>query len=393
MTPPVRFVYALYDEETTIGPESPTWVHPLPVTRDSFINTHKRPHPTGSFTYGDYFSAARNFLEKSPFLFPNLKSPGRQISARRPEPVEMISICLKKHGELYHPAKIEVIRGGRKNTYVLNVAVSNTGKKRVRGEYQIMGRLNRTISPSHIPRTYDFGKSTSGSGQAVFMFLGEWFEGFHEFHISCHCSKNPRAIRLWGAERSPFFLSTKQAHALYRQATRVLLHYYDLETSHQIYPWHHAAGDFVAKVKGDIVVVKLITTRGYSPLLRAFDHGDQVQQVLEGLLVFMLSVSIRMRLDRMDGVGEMAWSGGFAVNAVVDGFLKGLEQKPRPRTFPAPPADCFKAYLSGYQESDLYDLFQSILEQNPPQISETRLAKKHLTPHTQAFFHALTSHL
>lgn len=393
MTRSLRFIYSLYDERETIGPKSVFWSKQLPQTRSYFGNGETQQIDSNRFTCGDYFVAARTFLEKSPFLFPDLLPPERQISSQPSETIETISICLKKHGEFYHPSKIDVIRNKGKDTHVLNLAISNTGKKWAQREYQNLVTLNRAFSPSYIPRAYDLGASRVLSGQETSMFLGEWFEGYHEFHLSFLSSENPTAIRLWDAERSQFFLSPEQTLSLYRQATRVLLHYYNLKTFEQIYPWHHAAGDFVAKVKGDTVGVKLITVRGYGPLLKRAEHGATTQHVLEALLLFMLSVSIRMRLDRIDGVGEMAWSGDIAVKGVVDGFLKGLEQKSGHCLFPAPLADCFKAYLTGYRESDLYDLFKSMTSRYPSQTPETVLAKKHLINHSEAVFKALTRQL
>lgn len=393
MTRSLRFIYSLYDERETIGPKSVFWSKRLPQTRSYVGNGETQQIDSKRFTYGDYFVAARTFLEKSPFLFPDLLPPERQISSQPSETIETISICLKKHGELYHPSKIDVIRNERKDTYVLNLTVSNIGEKWTQREYQNLVTLNRTFLPSYIPRAYDIGASKIRSGQETSMFLGEWFEGYHEFHLSFLSSEDPTTIRLWDAERSQFFISPEQTFSLYRQATRVLLHYYNLKTFEQISPWHHAAGDFVAKVKGDRVGVKLITVRGYRPLLKRADHGATMQRTLEALLLFMLSVSIRMRLDRIDGVGEMAWSGDIAVKGVVDGFFKGLEQKPEHRLFPAPLADCLKAYLTGYRESDLYDLFKSMTSRYPSQIPETVLIKKHLINHSEAVFQALTRQL
>ncbi len=393
MTRSIPFVYSLYDERDTIGPQSVFWNKRLPQTRSCFGSGKTQQINGKRFTYGDYFVAAHTFLEKSLFLFPDLFRSGSQTSFPPSENIESISICLKKHGELYHPSKIDVIRNTGKNTYVLNLAVSNTGKKWVQSEYQNLKALNRAFSPSYIPRVYDIGTSKVRTGQETYMFLGEWFEGYHEFHLSFRSPENLIAIRLWDAERSHFFLSPEQTLSLYRQATRVLLHYYNLKTFEQISPWHHAAGDFVAKVNGDTVGVKLITARGYGSLLKRAEHGTTMQRTLEALLLFMLSVSIRMRLDRIDGVGEMTWSGDIAVKGVVDGFFEGLEQKPENRIFPAPLADCFKAYLTGYRESDLYDLFKSMTSRYPSRTPETVLIQKNLIHHTEAVFHAVTRQL
>ncbi len=393
MTPPTQFVYALYDEQASIGPESPVWGNALPVKKNALKRTESRRHGSEGFTYGDYFIAARAFLEQSAFLFPNRCDTGRSKPAQSPDDVEQIVICLKKHGELYHPARIEVTRSGQQNAYALNLAVSPTGNKWARRECRIMEELGTVYAPAYIPRVYDAGASTGGSGKAVFMFLGDWFDGYHEFHLSVRSSSDPLTIRLWDAQRRPNVLSSKQTLALYRAIARVLLYYYDVETTRQIFPWHHAAGDFVTRVQGDRVGVKLITTRGYPPLISDFNHHKEAHRVLDAMLVFMLSVSIRMRLDRLDGVGDMMWAGDIAVTGVVDGFFKGMEKKPAPRFFPAPLADCFEAYLAGYQKSDLYELLQSITDRYPLNTPEFRLAKTNLKSHAEALFQAVALRL
>ncbi len=390
MSRPIRFTYSLYDERETIGPKSVFWSKRLPRARSDSGGGEIQPLDGKCFTYGDYFVAARAFLEQSPFLFPDLFFSERRISSQPAETIDTISICLKKHGEFYHPSKIDVIKNEKKDTYVLNLAVSNTGKKWSQKEYRNLVTLNRIFVPSYIPRVYDFGVSKVLSGQETSLFLGEWFEGFHEFHLSCRSSETSTAIRLWDAEKDPFFLSSEQTLSLYRKATQVLVHYYNLTTFEQIYPWHHAAGDFVVKVTNDTVQVRLITARSYRPLLKRAGPGAKLQQTLEALLLFMLSVSIRMRLDRLDGVDEMTWSDDIAVSGVVDGFFEGLEQKPTYRLFPASIADCFRAYLTGYRESDLYDLFKTMTHRYPPQIPDTVLIQKHLSNHSEAVFSAFT---
>ena len=52
--------------------------------------------------------------------------------------------------------------------------------------------------------------------------------------------------------------------AVYREAARILTLYYDVGSGAAIGPWHHAAGDFVARVSPDgRVAVRCITVRGY----------------------------------------------------------------------------------------------------------------------------------
>jgi hypothetical protein len=42
------------------------------------------------------------------------------------------------------------------------------------------------------------------------------------------------------------------------------------------------------------------------------------------LLIFFLNLSIRMRLDRYDGVGDIVWADGPVVQSTLDGVMDGL---------------------------------------------------------------------
>ena len=98
------------------------------------------------------------------------------------------------------------------------------------------------------------------------MFLGEWFEGYNEFHISLDPADEKHKIIVWDHEHGNYFLSTDQTKALYRQAAKILTCYYNVETFEQISSWHHAAGDFVLKCQNDEIDLKLITVRQYRPM-------------------------------------------------------------------------------------------------------------------------------
>jgi hypothetical protein len=43
------------------------------------------------------------------------------------------------------------------------------------------------------------------------MFLGDWFDGFHEFHLTRRPGNNKPAIVVWDGAGRPCLLSEKQA--------------------------------------------------------------------------------------------------------------------------------------------------------------------------------------
>jgi hypothetical protein len=51
-----------------------------------------------------------------------------------------------------------------------------------------------------------------------------------------------------------------------RRGIFLLTAYYNIDTGEQIFPWHHAAGDFVVTPLAEGFPVKLIAVRGYAIL-------------------------------------------------------------------------------------------------------------------------------
>jgi hypothetical protein len=88
-------------------------------------------------------------------------------------------------------------------------------------------------------------------------------------------------------------------------------------------------------------------------------------------LIFLLNLSIRTRLDRLDGTGEMAWSDPVAVEATVAGMLAGLAEKPPPFELPLPFTQLFRRYLANCSAEDLLDLCNGIAATYPPEAPET----------------------
>ena len=92
-----------------------------------------------SISHGDYFRSVRSFLEQN--RLETLTSAiahhfNREI---RPKEIEEIRIVLEKHGEFYHPARIEVIACEKAVSLVVNVAVSQVGNKYILNEFNISG--------------------------------------------------------------------------------------------------------------------------------------------------------------------------------------------------------------------------------------------------------------
>ena len=86
-------------------------------------------------------------------------------------------------------------------------------------------------------------------------------------------------------------------------------------------------------------------------------RGDDIVTIMNALLLFLLNVSIRMRIDRVDGVGELSWIDDFSMEGILRGFFKGLGLASRKAGIPDLFLDTFKAFLKEIPDEDFFDLF------------------------------------
>jgi hypothetical protein len=218
----------------------------------------------------------------------------------------------------------------------------------------------------------------------MFMFLGDWFQGYHEFHLSMD-EDGSRKLVLWDTEKNPCHLSQPQAWQIYSQASRILTLYYDIETFGQIFPWHHAAGDFVVKAHGESIDVRLVTARQYAPML---ERSEGVS-LHEALLFFLLNLSVRMRLDRLDGIGAVAWADDDCVGATLEGFMEGLRVTQANGFIDEGFVNGFLQYRQSLSKEDLSYRFHALIDACDQAAPDMPLIKEHLERHIWKFHEVL----
>jgi uncharacterized protein YsxB (DUF464 family) len=377
-----QFSYFISPGETPVSENSDLWLQPLPLSRHLLGE-----NSAISLGHGEYFQTIRNFLENDDNEIICRALTRRLQQDVKAQDIREIQLCLVKHGEFYHPARIEVLTHRHKIPFVLNVAVSESGLKTIKREYSCLIKLNDDFPICFLPEVFGFGEVASTGDRKIRMFLGHWFEGYKEFHISRDPSDNRNQILVWDDIRGPYYLSLKQSAELYRQAARILTYYYNVESFEQIFPWHHGAGDFVVKNNKADLDLKLISARGYAPLFTNPNHlkdGEKdTELILQALLIFFLNLSIRMRVDRYDGVGDVVWADGPVVQSTLDGFFDGLALNPSVESMPDSLDNCFRYYLSVCTKEDLYDLSQAVLETFNRRAPEVRVVKQHLKGHAE----------
>ncbi|MEW5908918.1 MAG: hypothetical protein AB1659_03870, partial [Thermodesulfobacteriota bacterium] len=270
---------------------------------------------------------------------------------------------------------------------------SEDGAAWIQKEYHRLKRLTEKYPYSYLPEVFGIGAYES-SHKPVRMFLGEWLEGYHEFHHVPEGNSGETRIQVWYEEKGRFFLNDSQEVEAYRQISHILTRYYDIHTFEAISSWHHAAGDFVIRTDENSIRVKLISVRNYAPMIKAHSVSEKIDAkpafLLHALLLFFLNLSICIRLDRIEGVGETVWADEAALEGLMLGFYSGLEMNPTPEGFPASISDCFKAYLLQGQKADFDSLLSDVATHH---IHEAPFIRGRLKRHGETLYDLFLKHL
>jgi hypothetical protein len=359
---------------------------PLRVSR--LANDSKK---NSLLTYGHYFQAIMQAISKAGFR------PLREaVSNRLKKDVSLpdigeIQVFSEKHGSDYHPARIQVSLGDGSVSFVMNVAVTERGKIRLENEFHVLKKLDRKYGFSYLPQAYfqsetliPFDGAGEGGGEKKLrMFLADWLEGFHEFHLSVDEKESVQKIVVWQGSKSQSTLTKGQARQLYQQVAKIMTLYYDLATFEQIFPWHHAAGDFVVKTEPGMVDVKLITVRQYTSMIASCKISIQ-----DALLFFLLNLTLRNRLDRLDGVGDIAWAQKACVEATIEGFLEGLKIKERLGPNAKGITEAFLQHSRCLSKEYLYDMFHALVDSCDPAAPDIPVIRNHLQRHMATLYKA-----
>lgn len=339
-----------------------------------------REASSSAITHADYFRAVRSYLTGTGR--PHIQQALRAHLPRQEAPFEPehIDIILEKHGEFYHPARIAITIGGVVISLVLNVAVTPAGGEWMASEMAALNRVTDRLPSGCVPTVYGHAVVPRSDDGALSMFLADWFDGFHEFHLAIDPHNGGQGMVVWDTDAAPFFLAAHQQAEVYRQAAFLLTRAYDPDTTEQIYPWHHASGDFVLRVRGASLALRLITVRQYAPTLAADSQALDDGARLMALLVFFLNLTLRNRLDRLDGTGEAAWADPLSVAATLQGFMEAL---------PADLAAAFMGLLRSYDTAELMEILTPVADRYGLMPREQRLIHANLAHHGEQLLAAL----
>lgn len=304
-------------------------------------------------SYRIYFQSIKNLIEGDGFDL--LGRAARKRCGREVDINEIAEIIVRseKHGTLYHPASLELVLERARLKFGLNVAFSEAGRNWLKKEFSVIQKMNTRYKLPYLPEVYFFHEEEPAS-----FLLEEWFGGYHEFHIS-ETAEGGHVMRLWEFGRGYRDLPAGQSFEIYRQASKILTLYYDMDDFSQISPWHHAAGDFIARVEDGGIDVRLTTAREYDPYM-VFQEKETVNPVI-ALFYFLLNLVVRMRLDRLDGVGDIVWAGNFCLEASVKGFLDGLRLKAKSKNYFSLEAE-FLDVVKSFRTEDLKTAYGPLVD-------------------------------
>jgi hypothetical protein len=368
--------FQLYCDEAKVNPASPQWQTAMPHGPEG-------RSATGGLTFGTYFECIADFLAAGNGEALRQALAAVDPSLRADEGFGAVVVRAEKHGALYHPACVMVKAAGHVVPLVLNVAVSAAGQACLAPEIEALARVGQRLPPGAVPRVHAHGSGSCAAGVRLPMFLADWFEGFSEFHLAPHPTGGRLGIHCWESGATEPMLDSRETQELYRQVAYLLTRAFDPQTLAQIYPWHHAAGDFVLQRGPGGPVVKLISVRRYEPTIGLPGLGDpdsEAEARFLALLVFFLNLTVRIRIDRLEGTGELAWAGPEAVPATVAGFWEALPPELRTEGLRS---------IRGWTAEQLHDLLEAVAGFYSLMASEGALFARHLPGHARDLAAAL----
>ncbi len=370
-----------------MGPENHLWHTALNGRQNDPEKPTARP-----FTIGDYFKCATDFLFQNKMAA--LKKGVAFHLQRKIEEdqVSKIAIFLEKHGAFYHPARVEVSLASQCSPliFALNAAISHQGLTLMETECCCLNQLIPLPRPES-PLPAIFGQSRlSCNGKMVRFFLAHWFVGYQEFHVTVS-SEETLPTALWQSDGTQITMAKTHHFEIYSNASQILTSFYNPITFEQIFPWHHAAGDFIVREINGSMDVKLITVRGYRALFDIDKPPEKrnMEDIFQGLLLFLVNLSLRMRIDRVDGNGRYHFLPADTVHATLTGFFRALADKTINGHSQEALQTQFAQFLLQFDTGDFKHILTLILNAHPQPEMEGKLIQKNLDSHVESLYHTM----
>lgn len=339
--------------------------------------------------YGPYLKAISDCLCRNacqPLLELLSKHVKRSIS---PAEIKRVDLISEKHGTLYQVARLNADLDKGAYSLAVNVATYPEQHAFLENEFHLLQHLCDKFYPAFLPTPYLKGEALYRDERLGCMdlqfFVAEWFEDFHEFHLTTQPKEAHPVIQVWNADSTDSVLTREQTRSLYRCAAAILTTYLDERSFEQIYPWHHAAGDFVVRVEQGAIDLRLVTVRDYRCLLAP---GPGCENILAAILHFFLNATMRLRLDRLDGTGALAWAGPDSLTGMTEGFLEAWAKKHR-STPHLPSCHEILQVMGAFTREDWLSLVPHVIDDGLVEAGEGEFLRPRAREHVIALCRAL----
>ena len=291
-TPDFCFMYSAPDGKDRVF-DSSELQQAIPLTKDELLPLEK----TSEVTYRAYMEVIQTFVLK------NLTEIQRLLSYKSgcSDKISSIDLVAEKRGADYFPASVRVHVKNEEYWFVANVALTERGLSRIEKDFFLLKELGSKNETKFLPEVFfmsqPHGSESSEVGIPNSIFLAEWFRGYHEFHVTKPKNVSSDDFILWDTENGYEKFKLPVALLLIEKVSYILSRFFDPGDFREIYPWHLAAGDFIARLRPE-PDVKLITVRQYQS--RITFNNDSEKNVNQALIFFFANLSVRSRLDRID---------------------------------------------------------------------------------------------
>ncbi|MCW7754977.1 hypothetical protein OOT00_13375 [Desulfobotulus sp. H1] len=364
------YQYGIAGVTDSLHPEDSSYTHLLPSNREL-------TGASDSVGCGLFLEGVGRFVENH--IIDLEKVCGEKISNVR--------VTLEKHGAFYHPCRV-TLNNQCALSFVVNGAVTEEGIRVMHSEEKSL-RLLWDKKINNIPELLFSEEGLLSDGHRVSFFSATWFDDFYEFHWSFDGKE--LAISVWEDNDKKKSLSSGQVFDLFRKAARILSSAYDFDHFHQIFPWHHAAGDFVVRSVGDYVDVRLITVRQYTSLFGTDPEHADMSDRMDCMFYFLWNLLLRMRLDRLDGIGELIWAPEEIVVPCIRGFFDAFVEKAVHREDISMVLGVFQQIIESMGKDGLFEIHEDILSVYHPESPERILMGENLRAHSDLVFDSIMS--
>jgi hypothetical protein len=96
-----------------------------------------------------------------------------------------------------------------------------------------------------------------------------------------------------------------------------------------------------------------------------------------------------MRLDRLDGTGDIVWADNIAVEGTIKGFREGIKTQTRSGVLPFNFIYELRTYFKFISENELFELSKTITNSFNQTAPDMPVICRNLAKHSSELFHAL----